>query len=99
MPGQGQQRRRSVVETPQVTAWGSLEPGLLGEGPRWHEQRQELVWVDILGRRFHRATLTAAGTPDRVRTVTPDRHLGAVGACGPGCCPYRGPVRSAATVR
>jgi sugar lactone lactonase YvrE len=65
------------VATPNVTAW-SLEPGLLSEGPRWHEERQELLWVDVLGRCFHRATLTAGGSPDQVRTITLDRHVGAV---------------------
>jgi sugar lactone lactonase YvrE len=65
------------VTTPRVTAW-SLEPGLLSEGPRWHEERQELLWVDILGRSFHRATLRADGGPDRVHTVALDRHVGAV---------------------
>jgi sugar lactone lactonase YvrE len=65
------------VTTPQVTAW-SLESGLLSEGPGWHEERQELLWVDILGRRFHRATLTARGSPDHVRTMALDRHVGAV---------------------
>jgi len=65
------------VTTPEVTAW-SLEPGLLSEGPGWHEERQELLWVDILGRRFHRATLTAGGGPDHVRTMALDRHVGAV---------------------
>lgn len=65
------------VTAPKVTPW-SLEPGLLSEGPRWDEERQELLWVDILGRRFHRATLTADGGPDRVRTVALDRHVGAV---------------------
>jgi sugar lactone lactonase YvrE len=63
--------------TPRVAAW-SLEPGVLSEGPRWHEERQELLWVDILGRGFHRATLTADGSPDRVRTMALDRHVGAV---------------------
>ena len=65
------------MTTPQVTAW-SLEPGLLSEGPRWDEARQELLWVDILGRGFHRATLTADGKPDQVRTLALDRHVGAV---------------------
>jgi sugar lactone lactonase YvrE len=65
------------VTTPRVTAW-SLEPGLLSEGPRWDEERQELLWVDILGRGFHRASLTAEGSPDRVRTMALDRHVGAV---------------------
>lgn len=62
---------------PQVTAW-SPEPGLLSEGPRWHEERQELLWVDILGRRFHSARVTTGGRPDQVRTVGLDRHVGAV---------------------
>jgi sugar lactone lactonase YvrE len=65
------------VTTPQVTAW-SLEPGLLSEGPRWDEERQELLWVDILGSGFHRATVTADGGPDQVRTMAFDRHVGAV---------------------
>jgi sugar lactone lactonase YvrE len=65
------------VTTPRVTAW-SPEPGLLSEGPRWDEARQELLWVDILGRGFHRATLTADGTPDQIRTMALDRHVGAV---------------------
>src|SRR5262245_37275836 len=71
------QRRAWSVPTPQVTAW-SLEPGVLSEGPRWHEERQELPWVDILGRGCHRATLTADGRPDQVRTMALDRHVGAV---------------------
>jgi sugar lactone lactonase YvrE len=56
----------------------SPEPGLLSEGPRWDEERQELLWVDILGRGFHRAALTADGGPDQVRTLALDRHVGAV---------------------
>jgi sugar lactone lactonase YvrE len=62
---------------PRVTAW-PLEPGLLSEGPRWDEERRELLWVDILGRGFHRATLTSGGGPDHVRTMALDRHVGAV---------------------
>ena len=60
-----------------VTAW-SLEPGQLSEGPRWDEERQELLWVDILGRRFHRAAVSADGGPESVRTTALDRHVGAV---------------------
>jgi sugar lactone lactonase YvrE len=66
-----------VTTTPLITAW-SPEPGLLSEGPRWHEEHQELLWVDILGRGFHRATLTSDGRPDRIRTMALDRHVGAV---------------------
>jgi sugar lactone lactonase YvrE len=65
------------VTTPQVIAW-PLEPGLLSEGPRWDEERQELLWVDILGRGFHRATVKADSSPDHVRTMALDRHVGAV---------------------
>jgi sugar lactone lactonase YvrE len=62
----------------QITAWPH-EPGLLSEGPCWHEQQQELLWVDILGCRFHRATLTERGDrPDQIRTTVLDRHVGAV---------------------
>jgi sugar lactone lactonase YvrE len=65
------------VTTPRSVAW-SPEPGLLCEGPRWDEERQELLWVDILGCRFHRATLTADGSPDQLVTIALDRHVGAV---------------------
>lgn len=65
------------MTTPRVIAW-SLEPGLLSEGPRWDEERQELLWVDILGCRFHRATLSRDGGADEVRTMALDRHVGAV---------------------
>jgi sugar lactone lactonase YvrE len=71
------------VTSPRVTAW-PLEPGLLCEGPRWHEERQELLWVDILGRRFHRATVTADGRPDEVRAIALDRHVGAVAPAAGG---------------
>jgi sugar lactone lactonase YvrE len=62
--------------TPDVAAW-SPRPGLLSEGPRWDERRAELLWVDILGRCFHRAALTADGRPDRIRSIVLDRHVGA----------------------
>ena len=62
---------------PQIAVW-STTPGLLSEGPRWHEERQELLWVDILGRQLHRGTLAADGSLDRVVTISIDRHVGAV---------------------
>ena len=62
---------------PEVTAWSGT-PGLLSEGPRWHEQRQELLWVDILGRQVHRGTLNSDGALDRVETIWINRHIGAV---------------------
>jgi sugar lactone lactonase YvrE len=36
----------------------STTAGLLSDGPRWHEEAGELLWVDILGTTFHR------GDPD-----------------------------------
>jgi sugar lactone lactonase YvrE len=65
------------MTVPEATAWSGT-PGLLSEGPRWHEQRQELLWVDILGRHMHRGTLTPDGALDRVETISIDRHIGAV---------------------
>ena len=66
-----------------VSVW-SPEPGLLSEGARWHEQRQELLWVDILGRRLHRATLTRDGDPGRIETVVLDRDVGVVAPAAAG---------------
>src|SRR5271156_3576863 len=66
-----------------LSVW-SPEPGLLSEGARWHEQRQELLWVDILGRRLHRATLTRDGHPGRIETVELDRDVGVVAPAAAG---------------
>jgi sugar lactone lactonase YvrE len=65
------------MTTPLVTAW-SPEPGLLSEGPRWHDERQELLWVDILASCFHRATLTPDGGFGELRSTSIDRDVGAV---------------------
>jgi sugar lactone lactonase YvrE len=65
------------MSLPEVTAWSRM-PGVLSEGPRWHAERQELLWVDILGRQMHRGTLGADGAMHRLETITLDRHLGAV---------------------
>ena len=32
----------------------SAPAGILTEGPRWHAERGELLWVDILGCTLHR---------------------------------------------
>jgi sugar lactone lactonase YvrE len=80
------------VSEPRISVL-SAPSGLLSEGPRWHDQRHELLWVDILGCAFHRATLRADGGLDHVTTIAIDRHLGAVApafgggyvlAAGPG---------------
>jgi sugar lactone lactonase YvrE len=65
------------ITAPQITPWSGT-PGLLSEGPRWHEENRELLWVDILGQHLHRGTLAADGGLERVVTITIDRHLGAV---------------------
>ena len=66
--------------------------GLLSEGPRWHDERQELLWVDILGCQVHRGTLRADGSLERVATITIDRHVGAVApAVGGGYVLAAGP--------
>jgi sugar lactone lactonase YvrE len=76
---------------PTVTAW-SATPGILSEGPRWHEERQELLWVDILGRKLHRGTLATDGALERVETISFDRHIGAVApAIGGGYVLAAGP--------
>ena len=75
----------------EVSAW-SVTPGLLSEGPRWHEERQELLWVDILGRQMHRGTLSPDGALERVETIMVDRHIGAVApAAGGGYVLAAGP--------
>jgi sugar lactone lactonase YvrE len=68
---------------PSVEAW-SAAPGILSEGPRWHEERQELLWVDILGQKLHRGSLTGEGALDRVETISLDRHIGAVAPAAGG---------------
>jgi sugar lactone lactonase YvrE len=65
------------MTAPEAKAW-SNSPGLLSEGPRWHQERQELLWVDILGCQMHRGTLAANGALERVETISFDRHIGAV---------------------
>ena len=80
------------MTTSSAVPW-SETPGRLSEGPRWHEERQELLWVDILGRQLHRGTLAGDGSLDHVVTISLDRHVGAVApalaggyvvAAGPG---------------
>ncbi|HUO70055.1 MAG TPA: SMP-30/gluconolactonase/LRE family protein [Solirubrobacteraceae bacterium] len=64
------------MTAPDVAAW-SVAPGRLSEGPRWHEERQELLWVDILGRRLHIGTVASDGTLEDVEIIDLDRHVGA----------------------
>ena len=79
------------MTAPEVRVW-SVTPGLLSEGPRWHEERQELLWVDILGCQMHRGTLSSDGALERVETISVDRHIGAVApAVGGGYVLAAGP--------
>jgi sugar lactone lactonase YvrE len=79
------------VTAADVKVW-SAAPGLLSEGPRWHEERQELLWVDILGRQMHRGSLSPDGALDRIETISVDRHVGAVApAVGGGYVLAAGP--------
>ena len=79
------------MNVPNVVALAH-EPGLLSEGPRWHQERGELLWVDILGRQVHRGTLATDGSLDRVVTIAVDRHVGAVApAAGGGYVLAAGP--------
>ena len=56
----------------------SATPGLLSEGPRWDAQLGELLWVDIVGSRFHRARLDTDGLLEVVESIQFDRMVGAV---------------------
>ncbi len=71
----------------------SAEPGRLSEGPRWDGERNELLWVDVLAGRLHRARLDADGQLRVLQTVQVHGHLGAAApatsggyvlAAGPG---------------
>ena len=72
MTGEGGSEVRSAPIPWSATA------GLLTEGPRWHAERGELLWVDILGRSLHRGRPGLDGELESVETITLDRHVGAV---------------------
>jgi sugar lactone lactonase YvrE len=68
----------TAIGTPRVPVPCSRTAGLLSEGPRWDAERGELLWVDILGSRLHRARLEACGMLEEVDSVDFDRFVGAV---------------------
>jgi sugar lactone lactonase YvrE len=74
--------RTSAASQPPIPC--SSAPGLLTEGPRWHAETGELLWVDILGAAFHRARPGADGTLESERVITLDRHVGAVAPASGG---------------
>jgi sugar lactone lactonase YvrE len=69
-----------VIEAtdPRVPIPCSSEAGLLSEGPRWDAEHDELLWVDIVGRRLHRARLDSRGMLEQLASVELDRYVGAV---------------------
>jgi sugar lactone lactonase YvrE len=70
----------------------SAEPGLLSEGPRWDGDRNELLWVDVLAGRLHRARLGADGQLRVLQTFQLHCHLGAAApAAGGGYVLAAGP--------
>ena len=70
----------------------SAEPGLLSEGPRWDASRGELLWVDVLAGRLHRARPGADGQLQVLQTFHIPGHLGAAApAAGGGYVLAAGP--------
>jgi sugar lactone lactonase YvrE len=72
--------RRAAAEPPTIGSEPracSPTVGLLSEGPRWHDDKDELFWVDILGSQLHRANVGGHGLLEVVATIELDRHIGA----------------------
>src|ERR1700730_646443 len=62
----------------------SAEPGRLSEGPRWDAGRRELLWVDVLAGRLHRARPGAGGQLEVLQTFQVHCHLGAAAPAADG---------------
>ena len=73
-----------ALESSSVPVPWSAIAGVLSEGPRWHAERGELLWVDILGRTLHRGRPGPDGSLESVDTITLDRHVGAVAPAAGG---------------
>jgi sugar lactone lactonase YvrE len=74
----GSPRRSAASEIRSTPVPASATTGLLTEGPRWHAEQGELLWVDILGHALHRGRPSPGGTLEPVETITVDRPVGAV---------------------
>jgi sugar lactone lactonase YvrE len=76
------------VEDSAGNAWTvtpcSAEPGRLSEGPRWDGARDELLWVDVLAGRLHRARPGAGGQLQVQQTFQVHGHLGAAAPAADG---------------
>ncbi len=75
-PGSPGRSAASEIRSTPIVA--SATTGLLTEGPRWHAERGELLWVDILGHTLHRGRPAVGGALESVETITLDRPAGAV---------------------
>jgi len=62
----------------------SAKPGVLSEGPRWDAARDELLWVDIVASRLHRASVGTGGMLDEREPLRFDRFVGAVAPAAGG---------------
>lgn len=83
--------RDSAGNTWTVTAC-SDQPGRLSEGPRWDAGRSELLWVDVLAGRLHRARLDADRLLEVLQTFQIHGPLGAAApAAGGGYVLAAGP--------
>jgi sugar lactone lactonase YvrE len=70
----------------------SAQAGLLSEGPRWDAERDELLWVDIVGSLLHRARVGADGWLQQTAPIRFDRPVGAAApAAGGGYALAAGP--------
>lgn len=67
-----------LTTSPRVPIPCSSVAGLLSEGPRWDAERNELLWVDIVGWRLHRARLDSRGMLEQTASFEFDRYVGAV---------------------
>ena len=68
MTGEGGQAPAEVRSAP--IPWSDTA-GILTEGPRWHAERGELMWVDILGCTVHRGRPGLDGALESVETFNP----------------------------
>jgi sugar lactone lactonase YvrE len=57
---------------------------MLSEGPRWDGERDELLWVDIIGQRLHRARVGADGQLREAAPIQFDRFVGAAAPAARG---------------